>query len=75
MHAQAWCANPDDTGDSNLKIRAWRRHFADRQITDYVDRATKELDGKKQVAIYVNLQRKIWVHGPLVTPIAALHGM
>jgi len=65
-NAQAWCADPDDSDDSKLKILAWRSHFADKEMTDEVDQATKELDGKKRMAIYANLQRQMWDHGPFV---------
>jgi peptide/nickel transport system substrate-binding protein len=65
-NAQAWCANPDDSDGSKLKILAWRSHFADEDMTEEVDRATKELDGKKRMAIYANLQRQMWERGPFV---------
>jgi peptide/nickel transport system substrate-binding protein len=65
-NAQAWCADPDDSDDSKLKILAWRSHFADKEMTDEVDLATKELDGKKRMAIYDTLQRQMWDHGPFV---------
>ncbi|HEX3403414.1 MAG TPA: ABC transporter substrate-binding protein [Acetobacteraceae bacterium] len=65
-NAQAWCADPDDSDNSTLKILAWRSHFADKDMTDEVDRATKELDNKKRMAIYADLQRQMWDHGPFV---------
>jgi peptide/nickel transport system substrate-binding protein len=65
-NAQAWCADPDDSDDSKLKILAWRSHFADKEMTDEVDQATKELDGKKRMAIYASLQRQMWERGPFV---------
>jgi peptide/nickel transport system substrate-binding protein len=65
-NAQAWCADPDDSDNSKLKILAWRSHFADKEMTDEVDRATKELDNRKRLAIYANLQRQMWDHGPFV---------
>ncbi len=52
--------------DSKLKILAWRSHFADKEMTDEVDEATKELDGKKRMAIYASLQRQMWERGPFV---------
>jgi len=63
-NAQAWCANPDDSDSSRLKILAWRSHFADQEMTDEVDQATRELDGRKRMAIYANLQRQMWDRGP-----------
>jgi peptide/nickel transport system substrate-binding protein len=65
-NAQAWCADPDDSDDSKLKILVWRSHFADKEMTDEVDQATKELVGKKRMAIYANLQRQMWDRGPFV---------
>jgi peptide/nickel transport system substrate-binding protein len=65
-NAQAWCADPDDSDNSKLKILAWRSHFADKEMTDEVDQATKELDNKKRMAIYANLQRQMWDRGPFV---------
>ena len=35
-------------------------------MTDEVDAATKELDDKKRLAIYANLQRQMWDRGPFV---------
>ncbi len=65
-NAQAWCANPDDSDASKLKILAWRSHFADKEMTDEVDQATRELDNRKRMAIYANLQRQMWDRGPFV---------
>ena len=65
-NAQAWCADPDDSDDSKLKILAWRSHFADKEMTVEVDQATKELDDRKRMAIYANLQRQMWERGPFV---------
>jgi peptide/nickel transport system substrate-binding protein len=65
-NAQAWCANPDDSDNSKLKILAWRSHFSDKEMTDEVDQATRELDDKKRMAIYANLQRQMWDRGPFV---------
>jgi hypothetical protein len=35
-------------------------------MTDEVDEATKELDGKKRMAIYASLQRQLCERGPFV---------
>jgi peptide/nickel transport system substrate-binding protein len=65
-NAQAWCADPDDSDGSGLKLLAWRSHFADREMTDAVDRAVKELDNRKRLALYASLQRQMWDHGSFV---------
>jgi peptide/nickel transport system substrate-binding protein len=65
-NAQAWCADPDDSDNSKLKILAWRSHFADKEMTEEVEQATKELDNGKRMAIYANLQRQMWERGPFV---------
>ena len=46
-NAQAFCANPDDSNNSKLKILAWRSHFADKQLTEEAAAAAKELDGEE----------------------------
>jgi peptide/nickel transport system substrate-binding protein len=56
-NAQAWCANPDDSDNSKLKILAWRSHFADPELTAMVDAAAKELDNAKRMAMYATMQR------------------
>jgi peptide/nickel transport system substrate-binding protein len=56
-NAQAWCANPDDSDASKLKILAWRSHFADPELTAMVDAASKELDGEKRLEMYAKMQR------------------
>jgi peptide/nickel transport system substrate-binding protein len=56
-NAQAFCANPDDSDNSKLKILAWRSHFVDKELTDMVDAAAKELDGAKRIAMYQKMQR------------------
>ncbi|MBU6497554.1 MAG: ABC transporter substrate-binding protein [Rhodospirillales bacterium] len=56
-NAQAFCANPDDSDNSKLKILAWRSHFVDKELTDMVTQATAELDAAKRVAIYTKMQQ------------------
>ena len=56
-NAQAFCANPDDSNDSKLKILAWRSHYTDNQLTDMVERAAKELDSAKRIDMYQEMQR------------------
>jgi len=56
-NAQGFCANPDDSDQSKLKILAWRSHFADKELTAMVDQATKELDSAKRIALYQKMQQ------------------
>jgi peptide/nickel transport system substrate-binding protein len=56
-NAQAFCANPDDSNDSKLKILAWRSHYKDEELTKMVDSATHELDSAKRVKMYEDMQR------------------
>ncbi|MFI4981018.1 MAG: ABC transporter substrate-binding protein, partial [Nevskiales bacterium] len=56
-NAQAFCADPDDSDTSKLKILAWRSHFQDKELTDMVEQAAKELDGAKRIAMYQKMQR------------------
>jgi peptide/nickel transport system substrate-binding protein len=56
-NAQAFCANPDDSNDSKLKILAWRSHYKDEELTKMVDVATHELDSAKRVKQYEDMQR------------------
>jgi peptide/nickel transport system substrate-binding protein len=51
------CADPDDSDTSKLKILAWRSHFQDKELTDMVEAAAKELDGAKRIAMYQKMQR------------------
>jgi peptide/nickel transport system substrate-binding protein len=65
-NAQAFCANPDDSEKSKVKILAWRNHFVDPNMTKQVDDAFAERDTQKRMAIYADLQREVWDHGPYV---------
>src|SRR5581483_4232534 len=56
-NAQGFCANPDDSDASKLKILAWRSHFSDPELTAMVDQATKELDSAKRIALYQKMQQ------------------
>lgn len=56
-NAQAFCANPDDSDASKLRILAWRNHFKDPQLTQMVEDAAKELDGDKRIGMYQEIQR------------------
>ena len=65
-NTQAWCANPDDSDKSKLKVLAWRSHFVDQQLTAQADEATKILDPAKRMALYGQMQREFWERGPFV---------
>lgn len=65
-NALAFCANPDDSEKSKLKILAWRNHFVDQKMTKQVGDAFAERDVGKRMAIYADLQREVWDHGPFV---------
>jgi peptide/nickel transport system substrate-binding protein len=64
-NAQAFCANPDDSDHSPLKIIAWRNHFQNKQLTEEVSAAASELDTAKRIAIYQNMQRQFWDDSPI----------
>lgn len=63
-NAQAFCANPDDSDNSKLKILAWRSHFKNPQLTKMVDDAVKELDPEKRLEIYRDMQQMFWDVAP-----------
>ncbi len=56
-NAQAFCANPDDSNKSKLKILAWRSHYVDKQLTAMAAAAAQELDPAKRVAMYQEMQK------------------
>jgi peptide/nickel transport system substrate-binding protein len=57
-NAQGFCANPDDSNTSKLKILAWRSHFVDKELTEEAAAATTELDADKRLAIYARMQKR-----------------
>jgi peptide/nickel transport system substrate-binding protein len=63
-NAQAFCENPDDSDQSKLKILAWRSHFRDPELTAAAEAAAKELDSKKRIAMYEDMQRKFQETAP-----------
>jgi peptide/nickel transport system substrate-binding protein len=65
-NAQAFCANPDDSDASKLRILAWRSHFVDKEMTAAVADAAKELDNKKRDEIYAKLQRDFQQRAPFI---------
>ena len=64
-NAQAFCADPDDSDNSPLKIIAWRNHFHNPQLTAEVEQAAQELDTAKRIAIYQAMQRQFWDAAPM----------
>jgi peptide/nickel transport system substrate-binding protein len=74
-NAQAFCANPDDSDSSKLKILAWRSHFKDDELTGMVDRAAKELDAETRIGMYEKMQRLSQERSPfamMLQPIASV---
>ena len=65
-NAQAFNANPDDSDNAKFKLPAWRCHFVDKELTDLVERASKELDAKKRMEMYAKMQRDSIERSPLV---------
>jgi peptide/nickel transport system substrate-binding protein len=63
-NAQAFCADPDDSDNSKLKIIAWRSHFQDKQLTEEVEQAAKELNNAKRIALYQEMQRQFIARAP-----------
>jgi peptide/nickel transport system substrate-binding protein len=63
-NAQAFCANPDDSDTSKLKILAWRSHFQNKQLTEEVAQAAKEVDAAKRIALYKTMQEQFWDVAP-----------
>ena len=56
-NVQAFNSDPDDSDKAAMKLPAWRCHFADKELTDMVAAAAKELDAKKRADIYAKIQR------------------
>jgi peptide/nickel transport system substrate-binding protein len=71
-NAQAFCANPDDSDQSKLKILAWRSHFVDKELTAMVEAATTELDSAKRVAMYQQMQTLSQERAPFVMMLQAI---
>ncbi|HUN47305.1 MAG TPA: ABC transporter substrate-binding protein [Stellaceae bacterium] len=63
-NAQAFCSSTDDSDDTKLKSVAWRYHFLDKEMTDAVDAAVKELDPKKRLEMYAKIQRDFMERAP-----------
>jgi len=71
-NAQAFCANPDDSDQSKLKILAWRSHFVDKELTAMVEAATTELDSARRVAMYQQMQTLSQERAPFVMMLQAI---
>jgi peptide/nickel transport system substrate-binding protein len=65
-NAQAFNFNADDSDTSKVKLPAWRCHFQDKELTDLVDKASKELDAKKRMEMYAKMQRDSMERSPIV---------
>jgi peptide/nickel transport system substrate-binding protein len=65
-NAQAFNYNADDSDTSKVKLPAWRCHFQDKELTDLVDKASKELDAKKRMEMYAKMQRDSMERSPIV---------
>jgi peptide/nickel transport system substrate-binding protein len=63
-NAQAFCADPDDSDTSKLKILAWRSHFKNAQLTKQVEDAATEVDPEKRLEIYRAMQEEFWDVAP-----------
>jgi peptide/nickel transport system substrate-binding protein len=63
-NAQAFCADPDDSDKSTLKILAWRSHFHDPELTEQAAQAAKEADAEQRIALYQRMQREFWQVAP-----------
>ncbi len=63
-NAQAFCANPDDSDNSKLKILAWRSHFANKLLTTEVELAAKEIDTEQRLDLYATMQQQFWDVAP-----------
>ncbi len=63
-NAQAFCYSTDDSDDTKLKSVAWRYHFLDKEMSDGVDAAVKELDPKKRLDMYAKIQRDFMERAP-----------
>ncbi len=64
-NAQGFCANPDDSDHSTLKIIAWRCHFFNPTLTAQVAAAAEEIDTAKRIAIYQQMQQEFWDTAPI----------
>jgi peptide/nickel transport system substrate-binding protein len=55
---QAFNSDADDSDNAKMRLPAWRCHFADKELTDMVAAAAKELDSKKRDEMYAAIQRE-----------------
>ncbi len=71
-NAQAFCANPDDSDASKLKIIAWRSHFVDHELNTMVEAAAKERDSVKRMTMYKQMQTLSQERAPFVMLLQAV---
>jgi peptide/nickel transport system substrate-binding protein len=57
-NVQAFNSDADDSDNAKMRLPAWRCHFADKELTDMVAAAAKELDSKKRDEMYAAIQRE-----------------
>lgn len=65
-NAQGFCADPDDSDQSPLRILAWRSHFHDPGLTRMVEEAARERDTARRFALYADMQRAFETRSPFV---------
>jgi peptide/nickel transport system substrate-binding protein len=63
-NAQAFCADPDDTDKSPLKILAWRCHFHNAELTKQAAEAAKEENPETRLGVYREMQQEFWSMAP-----------
>jgi peptide/nickel transport system substrate-binding protein len=63
-NAQAFCFNADDSDSSGLRLHAWRSHFVDKELTDEVTIAAKELVQATRMSIYEKMQLQFMERAP-----------
>ncbi len=56
-NAQAFCYNPDNTDNAKVKTLAWRSSWQDAELTKMAAAAVRELDAKKRIAMYEDMQQ------------------
>ncbi len=56
-NAQTFCYNPDNGDSPKLKTLAWRSSWQDAELTKMVAQNVKELDTKKRIATYEQMQQ------------------
>ena len=65
-NAQAFCYNPDNGDNPKLKTLAWRSSWQDAELTKMAAANVKELDSKKRIAVYEDMQQMHQDRSPFV---------